>query len=280
MEIQNTQNLSEHFPSNSVTPVVSSKAASQKKTDLIEYLQREGRRSRNLTRLKKLGYGVMLSIFAVVALIWLFSGLSTHHWSEFPWRPLVFLNVFNMLGFMAAASQEQKSAAKTLAEVDDVQCVGVLAEAMEYTDKQGKVEKETRAVAENALTRLLPRLQATDKELLTREQLACLTQALSRDNGHLTLAILKAFEQVGDESCIRSVQNVIDGKSAFVEGTDVRQAATHCLTALKENIETQKLARTLVRPSMGPTEEILLRPVEGNTKTDPELLLRSTSHRD
>jgi hypothetical protein len=280
MKTWNTNEIPQRFPTNSVNAAQITTLAARTKTDLIEYLKREGRRSRNLSRLKKLGYAAMLSIFAITTLVWLFSGLSTHHWSKFPWKALTFLNIFNFIGFLAAASQGQKSAAKTLAEVDDIQCVGVLAEAMEYTDKHGKVDIETRTVAESALIRLLPRVQATDRELFSLEQRLCLNKALLRDNKPLTLAILSAYEQVGDESCIGPVEKILAGKSALNGDEALNRAATHCLVALKENVETQRLSRTLVRPFMGSTDETLLRPVEGSSQTDTSLLLRPSAHQD
>ena len=149
-----------------------------------------------------------------------------------------------------------------------------------YTDKEGQVDKETRTLAENALTRLLPRLQSTDKTILNPDQIACLNRALGRDNRPLVIAILSAYEQIGDETCVRPVEDLIAGSSKASVYETVIEAARHCLAALKQNIELQRQSRTLVRAAMGPTEEMLLRPVEGNDKTDPEILLRPTAHHD
>jgi hypothetical protein len=171
-------------------------------------------------------------------------------------------------------SPKQTEAARKLATHDDVRGVGPLAEALEWPDS------DIQMVASRALTRLLPRLQATDAGLLNAAQRANLYRKLNPyQSGHhveLQLAILKAMEQVGDEAAVPYVQRLAGSITLTWHQKRVRQAAQDCLPYLKDRAAQLRVSQTLLRASSATTvtPDMLLRPAE-NTSNAPEQLLRA-----
>lgn len=116
--------------------------------------------------------------------------------------------VFCFVGWML-----QRQSKQTILQINDIQLIGPLAEAL---DAERMVKPK---VIIMALKRLLPRLQASDAAVLTRNQRLCLYRALSwrgnkegvrvlRYDRDLALAILKAMEQIGDKDALPYVQHV------------------------------------------------------------------------
>jgi hypothetical protein len=173
-----------------------------------------------------------------------------------------------------AASQVQKKVTKELAEFEDIRSVGPLALALEYQDR------ELKAVAENKLTRLLPRLQVSDAPLLDEEQRKCLYRALRGRNTELVLAILKALEQVGDEQAVPYVQKLADGEGIAATALRIREAAQACLPALQQRAELERSRQTLLRAASASDtpSDVLLRPASGAlVEADPQQLLRASA---
>lgn len=104
-----------------------------------------------------------------------------------------------------------------------------------------------------ALIRLLPRLQSTDANLLVPRQRSALNRFLRHDdsgrnpfyNADLSVAILRALEQVGDETALPDVRNL--AKSA--KDARVRSAAQECLPFLQQLVDHPHLENTLLRAS-------------------------------
>ncbi|HZO89820.1 MAG TPA: hypothetical protein VFB38_15940 [Chthonomonadaceae bacterium] len=191
--------------------------------------------------------------------------------------PALFNSIGSMSGLIGAAfavSQAQRNAAKKLAEFEDIRVVGPLAEALEFGDKN------IRAVAEDALIKLLPRLQASDASLLNEEQRACLNRALKGKNGALAKAILKAYEQVGDEKALPFVQKLAAGEGRAAKDASIRTAAQECLPYLEKLVAQQRASQTLLRAADAAETppDVLLRPAEGGvSSTAPEQLLRAST---
>lgn len=183
----------------------------------------------------------------------------------------------SMSGLIAATfavSQTQKNATQKLAEFEDIRIVGPLAEALEFNDKN------IRTVTEEALIKLLPRLQASDAHLLNEDQRACLNRALKGKNTQLVLAILKAYEQVGDEKALPFVEKLAEGEGRSGKDARVQAEAIECLPHLKARIEQQRASQTLLRASdaIATPPEVLLRPAEATVSdTPPEQLLRAST---
>jgi hypothetical protein len=171
-------------------------------------------------------------------------------------------------------SEQRKSVALAMARFEDVRAVGALAEALEFNDYQ------ILPIVNRALIRLLPRLQASDAPLLSPHQRACLNRALQGREVGLILAILKAWEQVGDSKAIPDVQYLAEGRGEGRWYPSVRRAAKECLPALKQSAERQQIGSQLLRASEGDltSGDALLRPVQAHSPTEsPEQLLRPNS---
>ncbi len=168
----------------------------QRELDEILVLLRKESRNRALrTRLCR-----WASFLFVIG--WFVFALSRH---DFSFNTLFFLYIpIGLLGMSTMASRQQQIAAMALSQCDDVRAIGPLSEALEFQ------ERDIRPLASRALIRLLPRLQASDASLLSAAQRSCLNRALTGSNVALTLAILKAWEQVGDTAAIPAVQNLAD----------------------------------------------------------------------
>lgn len=185
-----------------------------------------------------------------------------------------FGGMFGGISALAAASQVQKNAARQLARHHDPRIAGPLLEALEYQDKG------VRADAAGRLTQLLPTLRATHTDLLTDAQRLILAKSLRmgelRTNTGYQLAALKALQQVGDEKSIPIVERFYASDGSGPAAQAVRDEARVTLGFLRERAERERIAHTLLRPSMDPASpaEMLLRPAAGAGDTDPDVLLR------
>lgn len=182
----------------------------------------------------------------------------------------------SLLTIGTVATQRQKSASLSLARFNDVRAVGPLAEALHYHDRTRTLSP----IAENALIELLPRMKASDAALLSPEQRQHLNRALRGKNIDLILAILKAYEQVGDTGAIAEVEKLAAGRGSSGNNPRVVAAAQECLPALRQSAERQQAGAQLLRASdAGPASpDTLLRPALPQASTDPaDQLLRPTN---
>lgn len=191
--------------------------------------------------------------------------------------PLVIVGcVLCSLFIYAITWLQMRAVAKTIADIDDVRMIGPLAEA--WSEERSLKPKSVIA----ALCRLLPRLQASDAHLLTREQRTCLYHAINWRAGRavyqydrpLTIAILKALQQIGDKEALPYAR-----RAALSMHKDVREAANDCLKFLVEQAEQHKHGAHLLRPADARTSapDVLLRASTDMTaqqQTPPEQLLR------
>jgi hypothetical protein len=258
---------------------------------IMEVLATERRkRDRKTLQYQRAALGIFaLMVFAMIA-----SAIRT---GSFPWEMLnSFSSMAGLVGITAGATLSQKRAARSLAQFEDVRSVGPLAEALEFGDR------EVRAVAVEALIRLLPKLQASDASLLDDVQRGCLRRALSKGahgvyvgftvstpqggcrrfprrgaygfHPELAVAVLQALEQVGDDRDLAAVQSLADGKGRSGKLTRVREAAQRCLPYLQQRADERRTRQTLLRAS-GLSEtpaDLLVRPVAYVPGNDLELL--------
>ena len=158
---------------------------------------------------------LFVGIFLSIVLLFVIMAIFTHNTT-------MLTNLGSYVSFIAmgaAATQQQKTAALAIARFDDVRAVGPLAEALEFKDKH------VVPMAEKALISLLPRLKASDAALLSPTQRQCLNRALKGKNPTLTLAILKAWEQVGDTGAIAEVEKLAQGRGRAGRFPKVVEAA-------------------------------------------------------
>lgn len=167
---------------------------------------------------------------------------------------------------------------KELAHTDDVRAVGQLVEMFEI------LKQPDQTFAKTALIRLFPRLKMEDAPLLEESQRAVLRRYLAGSSvlfvgrePDLIVAILKAYEQVGDGNDLLVVEKLAHGKGLGADNR-VQAAALACLPHLQQRIEQIQNPQTLLRASSNSEApaETLLRAAEGNPEGDPEELLRAS----
>jgi hypothetical protein len=230
--------------------------------DVLTLLREE---SQKRAKRQKVFLGIFLSIVLCFVLIAIF----THHTT-------MLNSIGSYVSFIAmgaAASQQQKTAALAIARFDDVRAVGALAEALEFKDK------DVVPMAEKALICLLPRMKASDAALLSPTQRQSLNRALKGKNTALTLAILKAWEQVGDARAVEEVEKLAQGRGRGGRIPKVVEAAQECLPFLRQSAERQQIGSQLLRAADGnlTPADVLLRPAMPRASTEPpDQLLRPT----
>lgn len=172
--------------------------------------------------------------------------------------------------------------------------VGPLAEVLAIDDLA------VRRMAKANLIRLLPRLRASDAALLNAYQRKHLNrfvgahlfeighrdirelwskQARQRDT-EFQLAILKAYEQVGDADCLPAVQSLAHPTVHYkLVPPEVVDAAQQCLLFLEPMLAQDRASKQLLRASSASDvlPDTLLRPAMHNTNPEESAsLLRAT----
>lgn len=139
-----------------------------------------------------------------------------------------------------------------------------------------------------ALTILLPRMQASDAPLLKWGHRRTLNVALSSSlvglqqdetDRAFALAILKAYEQVGDASAIPAVERLANKRPRNDPERDIQHAAQACLPLLRIRLGEVKSEQTLLRASTqdANTPDILLRPAGASAPEPEKELLRAAN---
>ena len=228
-------------------------------------------------------------IYTVIALVYI--SLRVIGWStgrnyvsdEF----LYIAGLFNIFGWAIGAFLLDRKAADQLTQLDDLRCVGPLIEIWKpdgTLEGQFSYSRNTRRQAEVALTRLLPRLKASDAPLLKEYQRVILRNVLAMDgykgwnkyyNEAFLLAIIEAFAQIGDWKSFTQVRRL----TVTAKYASVRKTAQDCLPFLENLAMKQTPGETLLRASSAVDaasvkSETLLRPASSSTDAQLETLLR------
>jgi hypothetical protein len=105
---------------------------------------------------------------------------------------------------------------------------------------------------------------------------------LPRLSEQYALVVLDMIYRTADVEALSVVQDLVDGSGRYMSPyvspyPQVREAARASAVRLQEQIEKEKVSKTLLRGASAPdaAPETLLRAVSGNTATDPQLLLRA-----
>jgi hypothetical protein len=138
---------------------------------------------------------------------------------------------------------------------------------------------DMRETAEASLIRHLPSLCPEDRDWVDPEEIRTLIDAMSVERPDLTIAILKALEQVDDGRSIQQVEAVLRWTR---RGTDNRYwrlnvAAHSCLKSLREQAARSLQSQSLLRGSQLPTggeRSTLLRPAHETAPIASSELLR------
>ncbi len=235
---------------------------------LLAALEREAntyRRSRNLYRGL---WGFMGSLFTLYMLFGVYKGVAYGDWGAFSdWSS--FLSFTGVLGGTGLVTQSHKNAVSKLVEFNDIRIVGPLLEARDRNDAS------VQEVSERTLIRLLPRLTASDSPLFNAEQLACMNRALKSKNSEFVVAVLKALEQVGDDTHLEQVERLAHQRTGNPFQERMRDSAIACLPYLRERAENAIMAKTLLRASAADmSPDMLLRPAGYIPDANPNELLR------
>jgi hypothetical protein len=171
------------------------------------------------------------------------------------------------VGGWAVDRSRSSATIQRLSEAWDPRAVGVLAIVAQER------EPSLRYSAQHALVNLLPRVRASDAAFVDAEGMQALIALLREDHDALRLAILQAFEQIGDE---RAIPWVTDLRDTPRMSPEVRQAAAECLPALQNRARLAHESATLLRASsaMNPADasSVLLRPASGANPSAENLL--------
>lgn len=210
---------------------------------------------------------------------------------------------FSGLGALLAArlamTHQQKLATKLLAQMNDLSSVGEMVDGLEIKDNDIKQEVWV------ALIRMLPRMYASDSHLLNASQRSRLNAFLNENHRltndiqkQLIISILKAYQQVGDETALEAVEKLADGmtvgpkgvhfeykkesKSGFYQGgqvgydREIRAAAQECLPFLRQRVKNLTASSQLLRASSEESAASgeLLRAAQHHAMEPAEELLR------
>lgn len=234
--------------------------------ELLAALEDEGHKHRKRQRIVKrsmVGFVTFILLYLTFGLV---LGLTTGKWdvlSNFG----SLCGTFGALGAAAAISPQFRSLATAMSTLDDVRSVGWLVDAMTSQDKQ------LQASAESALVRLLPKLTAADRNLLDDEQRRRLDKQLQKSRSRdFAVAILEAYEKVGDSQSLGAIGHFAEGHGASPFDPHVRRVAMRAEDAIRVRAETERQARTLLRATVDTGEDVLLRPAAGSSAVEDTLL--------
>jgi hypothetical protein len=187
-----------------------------------------------------------------------------------PWigMALLICSAWPLFEVLRHARADVSAAELTITGLDSPAAVGPL------TSWLGSSDKIARGLAETRLLALLPTMKPRDSSALTDLDHARLNRIFSSQNSELALAVLAAWEQIGDERDVLAVQYVSEGLDIGRADARVREAAVSCLPFLTERAEKRKRAATLLRPSGGTSSDGLLRPASDASSKKVQALLR------
>lgn len=164
---------------------------------------------------------------------------------------------------------------RLLASLDDIRVIGSLLEALMTYPR----DTDLRDCIRLSLVRILPRLQSSDSAGLLPRHITVLNielnhcfipRLVSGAKVDYLLVVLKALEQVGDETSLPAVEKLIQ----TTDNEKVREAAEACLPFLQERAVLGK--HTLLRAASHNSANLLV-PAHGNERaeTETDILLRA-----
>ena len=159
--------------------------------------------------------------------------------------------------------------------IDDGRLIGSLLDAITVDFRDSTLRESLR----QSLTRLLPRLQASDAARLLPRHITTLNNEVNHsfisrwESGvkvDYLLVVLKALEQVGDETSLPTVEKLFE----TTDNDRVLKAAEACLPFLQQRAVLGK--HTLLRAASHSAADLLL-PAHGAAEPAPDMLLRAVS---
>lgn len=190
-----------------------------------------------------------------------------------PWAAIgvLALTCWPVMRALRKATVERQAAELAIGGIDDIASVGPLSELLDAPDRA------TRALTAIRLRYLLARMRPADAHMLTDADHHRLNGVFTARDASLALAVLSAWQQVGDERDLLLVQYVSEGLDIGSRDAEVREAALECLPYLRTRAEARKSAASLLRPAeSGIGEQAFLRPAGRASGEHEAVLLRSS----
>lgn len=174
-------------------------------------------------------------------------------------------------------------------KLDDVRAIGPLLDAGSLSGVP-----RIRETAWTALIALLPRMKSSDAALLNSRHRLILRNLLfaAYTPVDIAVAVLKAYEQIGDSRDLPVVERLATGQSphqvpqwaqdkhhrAWIQDSRVREAAAACLPLLQARLGQIKDPETLLRAASRTDlpDSTLLRAAQERSEVDPQQLLRAS----
>ncbi|HLJ55372.1 MAG TPA: hypothetical protein VKT77_10060 [Chthonomonadaceae bacterium] len=149
--------------------------------------------------------------------------------------------------YRVGVSMKHTDIANRLIRLDDVRVLGRLAELLEWPNP------EIHRAVMPAMTRLLPKVKASDRPFRTRMQRTSFNRSLSAANAYshpgYVIAALKALEQIGDASAVPPVTALANASPSSAGERKVCDAAAECLPYLLQRAKQTDLIDSLLRAS-------------------------------
>lgn len=258
-------------------------------TQPVETLSSEEERDRFLLELEKTlrkentSLTRFLGLYLLGSLLCLLSCLLLNFTGSDRFVILSLLGSGSILGsfmFMIQLAINRSRNVSVLERLDKCEDVRAISKLLNFVTASPPPEQFLRV-----LTKLLPRMKASDADLLTGKQRWLLARFL-RQHSRLTtkkesvefaLAILKALEQIGDRSFLPIVERLAEQPANTPDGKRIREAATGCLPALRLLVEERRTEEELLRPANAKQNdpEQLLRAARNGSASEPTELLRA-----
>ena len=226
---------------------------------ILTWLEHDRRERRNVPYLA-LGYIGAICLFG-----WLLRNAFPVA-SVYPF--MIWSAVGSLLSVVATSGKLRRQCYKLLATYDDVRVIEPFVQAMAH----GLEDVKLPAII--ALTQLLPKLKPADARLLSHDSRRILNEMLVNNvKVDFVLAILSAWEQIGDAEAIPFVEQLTLGKGATGGNQIVRDAAQVALPTLQASAVRNAASDTLLRSSQSSdSSSLLLHPITQNTVEQHTLL--------
>jgi hypothetical protein len=240
-------------------------------TETVETLST---RLRRIARIRRRNVAVTASAAVAgtgLALLSMTSFPAAHHI-----LPAVTVGLFtclaSMVFFALSGTYTQRNLTNALIHSDDLRIVPPLIQAAATLEISG-----TAAIM--LLTRLLPRLRASDSHLLNESDRTLLHSAIAKHarNSEFVLAAIRALQQIGSASSIPTVQRIAMRTDHRAASPAIREAAQECLEFLQQRAARSDANQTLLRSSSAAATpaHTLLRALDTPAPTAADELLRT-----
>ena len=182
-------------------------------------------------------YDGIWPVLTFVASIGLFASLiSANVWMLLPW--MLLLGASLKINRVHAVKEHARDAINMAPF--DLRWVGPLAQAT------NSPHNRVQGVSAQILSHLLPHLRPSDAHLLNPQQRAALNQRLIENkprDSDLNVAILAAWENVGDQEAVAYVDRLAHGWTWPGGQRQVQEAAQKCLLTLEKRLEEEQAIR-------------------------------------